>query len=604
MFTNKVTELLITDRLHKGCMIRGKSPRLVSMRRLSAKEITFARKKKIRRYYLPVLNKDESAEFFREFDKFWDQVIKPFGTYHPFWRNVVSSKMQEWERSSAYLALILFTLAQKAAKESLHIVIVCSSLEEEDVCEDWGQKMEWKVYRRSYLSLPPSVRRIVQEAGNLKNFLYMTSVCLYKKWYSPKYKPETLLSNKQILMNSLSYLNSFKNGEYIDPFFGKLHNIMKEAGFAVTYLSKPLDNFKESVTKVRECREVSLLIPFSLISWCELILLVSKLLFRRFGIRQSSFNECDFSGLMRWNARRFNWFFNFDSEIYYAAIRKLCEINKFYRLIQLYEGNVFERGSIQAFKEKCSGIIVGYSHAVIYPLNLKMRLTDHEKFLRPEPDILVCTGTESKRLTKLIGNRETANIHSGCSLRYIPVANDEGTQRNNKPNILAALDGVWSCVTVLDWLLEQAEGLKEFNIRLRAHPNVPLNILLDQCINNLPHNYYQSEDSLKSDIESSFCVVYRQTSVGMQALLNGVPAIYLDIDAPLNADPLVELNKCKWIVRTPEELFDAIHEIRSLTATEKKDIISDAINYIKGYFALADNQNIKQFYADNNENNG
>src|SRR4030042_3285010 len=153
-------ELLITDRLHKGCMITGKSPRLISMRKLSAKEIAFARKNMISRYYLPSLDEYESAEFFKEFDKFWDQVIKPFGPDHPFWRNVVSSKMQEWEKSCAYLALILFTLAQKAATEPLRIIFVCSSIEEEDVCEEWGEKMGWKVFRKPYLSLPSGVRRI------------------------------------------------------------------------------------------------------------------------------------------------------------------------------------------------------------------------------------------------------------------------------------------------------------------------------------------------------------------------------------------------------------------------------------------------------------
>ena len=595
-------ELLITDRLHKGCMITGKSPRLISMRKLSAKEIAFARKNMISRYYLPSLNEYESTEFFKEFDKFWDQVIKPFGPDHPFWRNVVSSKMQEWEKSCAYLALILFTLAQKAAKEPLRIIFVCSSIEEEDVCEEWGEKMGWKVFRKPYLSLPSGVRRIFQEIGNLKYFLYMTSICLYKKWFSPKNTSDELLSNKQILINSLFYLNSFKDGKYTDPFFGNLHNIIKEKGYPVTYICKPLGNFKESVIKLRECREVRILIPYSLISWSKLIYLALKILLRRFEIHQSFFEGCDFSVLIKWNARRFASFFSFDSEISYAAIRKLCEKNNIYRLLQLYEGNVFERGSIQGFKQKCSGTTVGYSHAVIYPLNLKMRLTDYEKLMRPEPDIFVCNGIESKRLLKQIGNRETALIHSGCSLRYIPVANDEGAQRNNNLNILAALDGVWSSVTVLDWLLEQAEGFKKYNIKIRAHPNVPLNILLDQCINKLPLNFYQSKDSLKLDIENSFCVVYRQTSVGMQALLNGVPAIYLDIDAPLNADPLMDLKECKWIVRTPGELFDAIHEIRSLTADEKREAISNAIKYLKDYFVLPNSQNVEQFYADNDEN--
>jgi hypothetical protein len=184
-----VIELVITSRLHRSVFVGRNIPRLISMRPLTKKEIVLARKLGICRYYLPSLIKTESAEFFKEFDKFWDQVIKPFGHDHPFWRNIVSSKIQEWESSASYLALVLFTLAQRAEKDSPRIVIICSSLEEEDVCEEWGMKKGWKVYRKPYLLLPYRFRHIFQETRNLKNFLYIFTICLCKKCFSPRYKP-------------------------------------------------------------------------------------------------------------------------------------------------------------------------------------------------------------------------------------------------------------------------------------------------------------------------------------------------------------------------------------------------------------------------------
>jgi len=599
LYKNKVMELLITDRLHKGCIIKGKSPRLISMRKLSAKEISFARKNAIRRYYLPSLNEYESADFFKEFDKFWDQVIKPFRTDHPFWRNVVSSKMQEWERSVAYLALILFTLAQKTPKEPLYIVFVCSSLEEEDVCEEWGKKMGWKVCRRPYLSLLCLVRRIVQEIGNLKNFLYMFSCCLYKKWFSPKYKLESLLSNKQILINSLFYLNSFKNGKYVDPFFGNLHKIIRQNGKSVTYLAGPLGNYKESAKKVRDSSDASIIIPYSIIRWAELISLVLKVFMRRVRLPKTIFYGCDFSRLIMWNARRFEYFFNLDSEIYFRAMTNLGKTEHFERLIQLYEGNVFERGCIQAFKkDNSSGLIVGYSHAVVYPLNLKIRLTGNEKKQKPEPDILISTGPETKRLMTRIGKRESSSVLSGCSLRNIPVLDDIKTLRKVRSDILVALDGVWSCVTVLDWLMEQAEIFKDYKIRLRGHPNVPVEKLLAQCINALPDNFHLSNNDLKVDIENSFCVIYRQTSVGMQALMNGVPAIHLNIDAPLSCDPIMDLEISKWTVSSPEEFSAVLQEIYSLEENQRGEAVSITRKYTEEYFTVPDEENIMRFFVD------
>lgn len=588
-------ELIITDRLHRKIVTVEDSPRLISMRRLKKREIILARKMKIHRFYLPSLTKAESAEFFKEFDKWWDQVIKPFGPDHPFWRNVVSSKMQEWERSAAYLALILFTLAQTAAKESHCIVFVCSSLEEEDICEKWGKKMGWKVYRRPFLSLPYWSRRIIQEITNVKNFLYMFSVCLYKKWFSPKYRLKTLLKNKQILIVSLLYQSAIKNGKYLDPFFGNLHNIIKQNSNSVAYLCGPLGNFREAAKKVRQHIEVFILMPYSIISWSELILLVLKVFLRRVRLPQTNFLGCDLSRLIMWNARRFEYFFSLDSEIYYTAVKKLCKSNHFDRLILLYEGNVFERGCVQAFRKYGSGWIVGYSHAVVFPLNLKIRLTNNEKERRPEPDILITTGPETRHLMSKIGNRDASMIHSACSLRYIPVSSDTKIQQTAQSNILVALDGVWASVTVLDWLIEHAERLKEYKIKLRAHPNVPIKTLLNQCLYDIPTNFYLSDDNLKADIESSFCVIYRQTSVGIQALMNGVPVIHLDIDAPLTCDPIVSLEAYKWTVRTPEELSTALEEIHLLKEEQRRKFINIARKYVKDYFAILDEKNVMPF---------
>ncbi len=184
-----IVELTITDRLHRKIFVDKTSPRLISMRPLTKKEIMLARRLGICRYYLPSLTETESAEFFKEFNSFWDQLINHFGQDHPFWRNGVSSKMQEWENSASCLALILFTLTKRTNKECLGIVVLCASIEEEDVYEEWGRKRGWKVYRRPYLLLPYEVRYIFQKIRNLKNFLFLFSVCIYKKGFSPRYKP-------------------------------------------------------------------------------------------------------------------------------------------------------------------------------------------------------------------------------------------------------------------------------------------------------------------------------------------------------------------------------------------------------------------------------
>ena len=593
-------ELVITSRLHRGIFAGLNSPRLFSMRPLSRHETMLMRRLGICRYYLPSLNEIESAEFFSEFDCFWNQLISPFDQDHPFWRNAVSSKMQEWENSASYLALALFTLAKRSKKDSLRIVILCASIEEENVCKEWGEQRGWKICRKSHLLLPCWLRRLLQNLQNFRVFIFLFSLCMYRKWFSPEYKPAAPVTSKQILISSLFYLRSFRDGKYTDPFFGKLHDIIQQNGYSVTYLCNPLEKFRKSAMNTRGCSNVSIVIPYSVISWIELIFLVLKVFVRRVQVTQANFLGCNFSKLIEWNVCRFYGFFNFDAEIYYAAIRKLCKKENYIKLIQLYEGNVFERGCVQAFRKYNSSVIVGYSHGVIYPLNLKIRMTDNERRSRPEPDFFVCTGSENKRLFAQIGNREPSIIYPGCSLRHIANVNRTEIEEGNQSNILVALDGVKSSIIVLDWLIENAEDLKNYKIKLRAHPNVPLNGLLRQCLRNPPDNFYSSEGNLEDEIKSSFCVLYRQTSVGMQALLNGVPAIHLNVDAPLISDPIMTVNAYKWRVQTSEELLRTIQKIHALDYGKRKDLICDARENVKNYFTGPDNVNILPFYADSN----
>lgn len=154
------------------------------------------------------------------------------------------------------------------------------------------------------------------------------------------------------------------------------------------------------------------------------------------------------------------------------------------------------------------------------------------------------------------------------------------------------------CVTVLDWLMEQAEIFKDYKIRLRGHPNVPVEKLLAQCINRLPDNFHLSNNDLKADIENSFCVIYRQTSVGMQALMNGVPAIHLNIDAPLSCDPIMDLEVSKWTARSPEEFSAVLQEIYSLEENQKGEAVSIARKYAEEYFTVPDEKNIMRFFVD------
>jgi hypothetical protein len=588
-------QLIITDRVHRKLFVDNKKYKLISLRPLRKKEIALAKKRGLQKHFLKLLTAEQSENFFRTFDRFWNEAIAEFTPENPFWRNVVSSKMQEWERSAAYLALIIFSLQQEEVPISVIFVIICSSIEEEDLCESWGLKKKWTIQKKSR-RLPRWARRFIQEAHNLKNCLYYLAACLYKKWYAPRAKFHSTQNDNEVLIASLFYDNCIHQGAYHDHFFGDLHQHIKLSGHSVTFLSSPIGNYKKSAHKTNEINEVQLILPLSIITWTELFSLMLRVLVRRLRFPRANFDGCDFSKLLSWSARRFDFFFNFDAEIFYLATKKICKKKIIDRLILIYEGNVFERACIQAFRKFSEGIIIGYSHAVVFPLNLKIRVTNKEKAKRPEPDVLVSTGSGTKKLLVEAGNRDPSSITSGCSLRYIPHRNDSPSNDRNF-TILVALDGVWSTVSVLNWLMQQANLFKGYKVRLRGHPNVPIEMLLTDCICDKPDNFFISNSSLKEDIASCFCVLYRQTSVGLQALMNGAPVIHLAIDAPLVCDPIRDFTAFKWTISSPEELSQALQEIHAIELGQMKDAIRLSRAYAERYFAPPDNIKTERFYA-------
>jgi len=588
--------LIITNRLRLKKIKGFHSPlHLLSTRPLKTKEINIAKRLGIRRYYLPKLSKAESERFFIEFDRLWDSVIKPFDDYHPFWRNAISSKMQEWERSFTYFLLILYTLSKINNDDSPTIVIVCSSLQEEELCEKWGIKSGWKTIRNSSVRLPYQFRYSLQKIKIFLKFQYVLLLFLFQKFISPKYKKLKIKNDNFVLISSLIYTKSIKGGEFSDPFFGDLYKCYNRFEKTVINLCHPLDNYKETVEKLSECKAAKIVVPLSFIRWNEVISIAFRVFIRQILVNRVRFFDCDISKLIHWNARR-EIFFNLHAEFYYCAVKKLCRLYGFALLIFPYEGNAFERACIQAFRKYSSGTIIGYSHAVIYPLNVKIRLTKAEKYQRPAPDFFIATGPENKRLMVETGNHNEESIQTACALRNIPDLGKLCSPKSKNSTILIALDGVWSTAVVFNWFLENASILNEYDFIIRSHPNIPVEKVIEQCLYNIPENFSFSTGNLKTDFENCFCVIYRQTSVGLQALMNGIPAIHLNIDAPLSCDPIESLQDGKFVVNDIEQLLSAIEEIKSLSQENLSQAIIAAKDYASKYFSKKTDENINDTF--------
>jgi len=260
----------------------------------------------------------------------------------------------------------------------------------------------------------------------------------------------------------------------------------------------------------------------------------------------------------------------------------------------MYEGNVHERACIQAVRQNSSAEIVGYSHGVIFDNNLKFHYAQHEEEVRPHPDYYVCTGEYSKELLQKASHFDPLRLRPGCALRFIP-SNIDNRKSKEATNILLALEGLQSAVFFLEWILEHAEIFRDYHVYLRNHPNVTMESLLDQCIGTLPENFTVSQNDLATDIEKSFCVIYRHSSVGIQAILNKTPVIHISVDSPLSGDPIEECKVGKWSVSSREELVSALDQVKQWNNNTDEALFSEAVRFMKSYFCEPTAERIREF---------
>lgn len=594
-------ELIVTSRLSDKIPHVDQRTEIYVNRRLNLSEKNLIRQKSLKRLYLRSLSENEQKDFFDQFTMFWDGLVKPFQPDHVFWRNGISSKMQEWERSAGYLAIALFTLQCMQKDEDHRIVVILESLQEGRVWITWAKKYQWSIlYHDS--DRWDWLKNILQEAQNILRFGGSFFLCLKEKWFAPVFKVAAeSIKEKIFLIVSLFYPWSFKNGRYSDPFFGDLHHFLKGQGYGLMYLSDSLEPMNPELARnVKNCRDAEICTPYALVSWPIFLQLICSVFFRRIKIREAIFYGCDFARLLEWNARRGPHEFNLKAEIYHAAVSKLTKMYDFKRMILISEGNAFERGCLQALGSQ--GIqTIGYSHGVIFNLNLKLYRTPQEVSNKPDVARSIFTGNNPRRLFLKMGKQELAKSDIGCSLRYISVGQIDLSaelERPDKPDekrILLALDGFWSSAHLLDWFAEYADILKEYKIILRAHPHVGLAQIQKRCLHQMPSNFEFSQKSLLEDLRRSYCVLYRHTSVGIQAWVNGVPAIHVNVNCPLSGDALEEFNTGSLTAGSAEELQKSIEMLHNLNENQLRELIEKARSFVADCFVSPTKERLNHF---------
>ena len=101
--------------------------------------------------------------------------------------------------------------------------------------------------------------------------------------------------------------------------------------------------------------------------------------------------------------------------------------------------------------------------------------------------------------------------------------------------------------------------------------------------------------SIKADLEQVSLVIYRESTVALEALAFGLPVICFISHPLINFDPLFKLNYFKWNIKQTQKLEPLLLKIYNLDDNNYYQQRDKAIKYVKSYLPACTESRMSKF---------
>ncbi len=241
---------------------------------------------------------------------------------------------------------------------------------------------------------------------------------------------------------------------------------------------------------------------------------------------------------------------------------------------------------------------IGYQHASITMSHTNFMLAPGESEITPLPSAILTTGEVITRRLESDGNFPDGLVKSACALRQAQVSVTGPTgERTGDSKILVALatklDEYVKAMALLEGAFSGAYG---FDVRIRPHPEIPLQLAIDASPPSNSDLFSESNGTLAEDLEWADVVLYASSTVGLEALAYGRPTVYLDLGEFLGTDPMLDWEAFKWSAGHPDELIDALQSIKDLNKDEYTNAQQEGYRYVDEYLTPVNADNIRLFW--------
>lgn len=280
-----------------------------------------------------------------------------------------------------------------------------------------------------------------------------------------------------------------------------------------------------------------------------------------------------------------------------AAASSFADNYKAETIYYPFENRSWEKMVILACRERSVRTrLIGYQHTIITLKNLCYYLEEGEHTEIPMPDAIITVG-EITRDTMRRWNFPADMLKTGCALRILTQQEKLQPRKRAIKEILVALAfGRDEYVKMLIFLENAFVTADEYNIVLRPHPATSLDAAFE--IFKPKHMKYRvSIAPLEEDLDLCDLVLYASSTVSIEAVSMGKPAICIELDDFLDSDPMFAMEALKWRCGNAARLKDLINMIDKMSEEEFCRMREEARAYTKKYFYPVNRENLAAFIA-------
>ena len=194
-----------------------------------------------------------------------------------------------------------------------------------------------------------------------------------------------------------------------------------------------------------------------------------------------------------------------------------------------------------------------------------------------------------------------------CALRFnFSFKNCKIKTRKNFNSGLIILGGIPErAIKLIDYIYNQISS-EDLNIIIRPHPALPFSEIIKEYPDfSLPEKWTISQNlEPGKDFEECDFILYDASTLCLNALLYGLPAIHINLGDIFNYDPLFQLQEFKWEISVHENLWDLLKNIKELEDAEYYIKQNLGRQYAESYLLPVNDTNLRKFlrYEDYYEN--